>query len=252
VRDSRDVCGCFPVGRHYPGIADRMAEIVTEFKGLADEFDPSTVWSQAPLAAIDFETTGLSPETDRVIEIGIACYDQGQQTRLENWLVNPGVPVPEEARSVHKISDQELAGAPPFDRVFEEVCQVLGGRLPLSYNADFDRGFLLAEHRRLGSPVLSQQDPPPALRAEVTWIDPLVWVRELQRDQKGKKLADACARLGVPLEVAHRAAGDAQAAAGVLLALAPQMPATYGELIRVQRRYAARQHIDMSLWRGKR
>lgn len=252
MRDSRDACGCFPSGRHYPGIADRMAEIVTEFHGLAEEFEPSTVWSQAPLAAIDFETTGLSPETDRVIEIGIACYEQGQQTDLKNWLVNPGIPVPEEARSVHKISDQELQGAPSFGEVFGQVCEVLSRRLPLSYNADFDRGFLLAEHRRLGSAALSMPELPPALRPKVTWLDPLVWVRELHRDQKGKKLADACARLGISLQNAHRAAGDAEAAAGVLLALAPQMPSTYGELIRVQRRYAARQHIDMSVWRGKR
>ncbi len=252
MRDSRDVCGCFPAGRHYPGIADRMAEIVTSFQGLAEQFDPSTAWAQAPLAAIDFETTGLSPETDRVLEIGIACYDQGQQTALKNWLVNPGVPVPEQARAVHKIGDEELASAPSFQAVFGEVCEVLRGRIPLAYNAEFDRGFLLAEHRRMEGASEAPSELPPALRPDVTWLDPLVWIRELQREEKGKKLADACARLGIPLENAHRAAGDAEAAAGVMLALAPQVPATYGELIRVQRRYAARQHIDMSVWRAKR
>jgi DNA polymerase-3 subunit epsilon len=230
-----------------------MAEIVTQFQGLADEFDPSTEWARAPLAAIDFETTGLSPETDRVLEIGIACYDGAEQTALRNWLVNPGVPIPEEARKVHKISDQELQGAPHFEEVFEEVCAVLKGRLPVAYNADFDRGFFLAEHRRLlGPDQVEVSELPPALRPKVTWLDPLVWVRELQREEKGKKLGDACARLKIPLERAHRAAGDAEAAARVLLALAPQVPVAYGELIRVQRRYAARQHIDMSVWRGKR
>ena len=252
MRDSRDVCGCFPAGRHYPGIADRMAEIVTSFQGLADEFAPSTVWAQAALAAIDFETTGLSPETDRVLEIGIACYDQGQQSALKNWLVNPGVPIPEQARAVHRISDEELAVAPTVQAVFGEVFEALKGRIPLAYNAEFDRGFLLAEHRRLESAIETQSELPPALRPDVTWLDPLVWVRELQREEKSKKLGDACARLGVSLQNAHRAAGDAEAAAGVMLALAEQLPATYGELVRVQRRYAARQHIDMSVWRGKR
>ena len=229
-----------------------MAEIVTSFQGLAKEFDPSTAWAQAPLAAIDFETTGLSPETDRVLEIGIACYDQGQQTALKNWLVNPEMPVPELSRAVHKISDQELADAPSFQAVFGEVWEILSGRIPLAYNAEFDRGFLLAEQRRLESASEAPAELPPALRPDVTWLDPLVWIRELQREEKSKKLADACARLGVPLENAHRAAGDAEAAAGAMLALAPQLPASYGELVRVQRRYAARQHIDMSVWRGRR
>jgi hypothetical protein len=58
--------------------------------------------------------------------------------------------------------------------------------------------------------------------------------------------------MGIALDQAHRAAADAEATARVLLALAPEMPTTYGELIRLQRRYAARQHIDMSSWRGKK
>ena len=63
---------------------------------------------------------------------------------------------------------------------------------------------------------------PPALREETTWIDPLVWAREILKDQKSRRLGDVAAFFGIPLEQAHRAAGDAEATGRVLLALAPQ------------------------------
>jgi DNA polymerase-3 subunit epsilon len=93
----------------------------------------------------------------------------------------------------------------------------------------------------------------PALRPEVIWVDPLVWVRELHKYEKSRKLSDVCARLGIALEQAHRAAGDAEATGRVLLSLASQMPRTYGELIRLQGQYAARQDVDIAaMWRMRR
>jgi len=247
-----DVCGCFPTGRHYPGLAEAIAEVATaSVVGLAREFAAQAVWATAPLAVIDFETTGLDPNVDRIIEVGIVTFDGGTLRERHNWLVNPGIPVPEEARNVHGITDQELAAAAPFEEVFAEMISRLAGRMPVAYNADFDRRFLHAEAARVAFD--HGGEPPPALRDEVSWLDPLVWVRELQKAEKGKKLTDACARLGIALEQAHRAAGDAEAAGRVLLALAPQMPRTYGELIRIQTQYAARQDVDIAaLWRSRR
>ncbi|MCG8556216.1 MAG: 3'-5' exonuclease [Proteobacteria bacterium] len=249
VRGALDrVCGCFPTGRHYPGIADRIATSVAHVDGLVSELDPSSRWSDAPLVAIDFETTGLQPESDRVIEVGAACFDHGTLSRLRQWLVNPGVPVSEEARKVHQIGDDELTQAPPFGHVLAELVPLLEGRVPVAYNAAFDRKFLQAECRRAGF-ALAQ--PPPALRSDVVWIDPLVWVRELERDQAGNRLTEVCERMGITLEQAHRAAGDAEAAGRVLLGLANRMPARYGELIRLQGQYAVRQDVDFTAARTR-
>jgi DNA polymerase-3 subunit epsilon len=85
---------------------------------------------------------------------------------------------------------------------------------------------------------------PPAFAPDVVWLDPLVWARELHRDDKSKKLTDMCARLGIALDNAHRAASDAEAAGRVLLALADRMPTTYAEVIGIQGQYAARQELD--------
>ncbi|HEX7480078.1 MAG TPA: 3'-5' exonuclease [Polyangiales bacterium] len=246
MRASFEVCGCFPTGRHYPGIADRMGPAITDVVGLSSDFDRSTRWAETRVAVIDFETTGLSSENDRILEIGVACFAGGELTLLKNWLVNPGVPIPEQSRAIHNIADEEIAGAPSFAQVVHELRDVLRGHLPVAYNAGFDRGFLHAELKRAESAAEGEHALPPAFVPEVVWIDPLVWVRELYRDDKSKKLTEVTARLGIALERAHRAASDAEAAGRVLYALAERMPATYAEVIGLQAQYAARQELDFS------
>jgi DNA polymerase III subunit epsilon len=242
-----DVCGCFPTGRHYPGIADLIARTVSAVEGLSRHVEPAAKWAVQKLAVIDFETTGLSPEQDRVIEVGVASFENGQLSGFKNWLVNPGVPVPEEARAIHNIGDEELAGAPAFPEVLAEVRAMVADHLPVAYNALFDRAFLHAELQRAGVVFADGQDAPPAFQREVSWIDPLVWVRELHKDERGHRLGEVCARLGIALDSAHRAASDAEATGRVLLALAPRLPEIYSELIRIQTQYAARQDVDMAI-----
>lgn len=246
-----DVCGCFPTGRHYPGIADLIARTVSAVQGLSAHLDASESWAEQKLAVIDFETTGLSPEQDRIIEVGVVCFERGELTALKNWLCNPGIPIPEEARAVHNISDEDLKDAPSFAQILPELQALTNDHLPIAYNALFDRRFLHAELARSG--WSAGADPAPAaFLPEVTWVDPLVWVRELHKDERGYRLADVCARLGIALDNAHRAASDAEATGRVLLAVAPRMPATYGELIRIQTQYAARQDVDIAInWRRR-
>lgn len=240
-----DVCGCFPTGRHYPGIADRIARAIAKVEGLSRRFEPAAIWAEERLCVIDFETTGLTPESDRVIEVGIACFERGELVTLKNWLVNPGIPVPEEARAVHNIGDDELRDAPSIAQVLPELDALIEDHLPVAYHALFDRAFLHAELARAGHGRRSRM--PAAFENDVVWIDPLVWVRELHKDEKGHRLGEVCARLGIRLDHAHRAASDAEATGRVLLALAPHLPTTYSELIRLQTQYGARQDVDMAM-----
>ncbi len=245
-----DVCGCFPTGRHYPGIADRIARAVEAVEGLCAEFEAARAWTGIPLAIIDFETTGTNPEVDRIIEIGIVGFDAGEVTFREGLLVQPGIPIPEESRAVHGITDEELEGAPSFAEALPRIAALLEGRLPVAYNAPFDRAFLHAEVER-NLHALPGGRRPPALDPAVAWVDPLVWAREALKDLKSKRLGDVCAHYGIALERAHRAAGDAEAAGRVLLALAEKIPTMYGELVRLQSRYAAFQDAEMSRFRRR-
>ena len=61
-------CGCFPTGRHYPGIAHLVQ---VRAVGVAEELEADAPWRELPIACIDTETTGTNPREDRIIEIGV-------------------------------------------------------------------------------------------------------------------------------------------------------------------------------------
>ena len=92
---------------------------------------------------------------------------------------------------------------------------------------------------------------PPAFRRGVEWVDPLVWARELQKEEKSKALTEVAERLGIALEKAHSAVHDAEAAAHVLSRFLPdeRVPKAYGAFIQEQRRLARLHAEDRQYWR---
>lgn len=240
-------CGCFPTGRHYPGIAHLLR---VRARGTVPDVDPDAAWIDLPIALLDTETTGRDAATDRIVEIGIVIGRGGTIERRLNWLVNPGMPIPDAAREVHGISDDDVKDAPTFAQIAGEIAEALRGAIPAAYNASFDKGFVAAELARSG---LVQDAFPPCVRKEVEWVDPLVWARELQKYEKGKKLGDVAARLGIALENAHRASDDAEAALKVLYAFGsdPRVPRTYAALVAEQRRLGRAQEDSFAQWRSR-
>jgi DNA polymerase-3 subunit epsilon len=244
---SLEACGCFPTGRHYPGIAHLLRAVT---RGLIEEISADSAWAELPIALIDVETTGMDASVDRIVEVGIVVARGGEIVERKNWLVNPGRPIPKEASDVHKITDEDVKDAPPFASVAEEIAAMLEGCVPAAYNAAFDRMFLGNEVARTSASAATLA---PALRRNVDWVDPLVWARELQQGERSRALGEVAARLGISLENAHRAADDAEAALKVMLALARdvRVPRTYSGLVQEQRRLAMAQADERRLnkWR---
>ncbi|MGZ3416277.1 MAG: 3'-5' exonuclease [Polyangiales bacterium] len=240
-------CGCFPTGRHYPGIAHLLR---VRARGTVADLDADAPWTELPIAVLDTETTGRDPQTDRIVEIGIVVGIRGEVVKRLNWLINPGIPIPDAAREVHGIGDDDVKDAPTFDKIAGEVAEALRGVVPAAYNATFDRSFVAAELSRSG---LVLEAFPACLRPEIEWVDPLVWARELQKYEKGKKLGEVAARLGVALENAHRASDDAEAALKVLYAFGvdTRVPRAYGALVQEQRRLGRAQEDSFAMWRNR-
>ena len=240
-----DPCGCFPTGRHYPGIAHLVK---VRAAGVASEFEASSSWVDQTIALIDLETTGRDAANDRIIEIGVVLGRGGEVIARMGWLIHPGRPIPKESTAVHGIKDADVEGKPTFLETIPEVLAALEGAIPAAYNASFDRSFLLAELDRSG---LRLESPPPAVRRDVDWIDPLAFARELHKDEQSRALGEMAARLGIQLETAHRATDDAEAALRVLYAFAkdPRVPKAYGGLIQEQRRLMRVQDEARKFWR---
>jgi DNA polymerase-3 subunit epsilon len=235
--------GCFPTGRHYPGIAHllRVAAL-----GLAEGFAGDHAVSDLPIVAIDTETTGRDPTSDRVVEVACVRWEGGKITLQKSWLVNPGRPIPQEASDVHGIKDDDVKDAPTFEAILPELLEALAGAIPLAYNAEFDRKQLMSELGRVAAPP----SPPPAFQKNAEWIDPLVWARELQKLEKSRALGEVAARLGIELAQAHRATNDAEAALHVFVRFQEdaRLPKTYGAFLQEQRRLARMFDVDRK-WR---
>lgn len=101
---------------------------------------------------LDTETTGLDPtDGHRIIEI--ACVE------LENYvptgksfraLVHPERDIPEDALRIHGISLDDLADAPAFADIIEDLLEFMGDAPLVIHNAEFDLRFLNAELTRAG------------------------------------------------------------------------------------------------------
>lgn len=245
MRAVEDGGGCFPTGRHYPGIAHLLRVVA---QGLVEDIDPATPIADIPLVSIDTETTGRDFAVDRIVELAAVAWERGEVVARHRFLVNPGRPIPEEAFAVHGISDEAVKDQPPFSAVAGEILAALAGRVPLAYNAEFDSRFLTEELARAGAMGSAL---PPAARRGIEWVDPLVWARELQKEEKSRALSDVAERLGIPLDQAHSAVHDAEAAVRILAAFLGdvRVPRAYGAFIQEQRRLARLHAEDRQFWR---
>ena len=136
---------------------------------------------------------------------------------------------------------------PRFEEVAAEIGNALRATVPAAYNALFDRAFMQGEFARAKAATAGI----PAMQRETEWLDPLVWARDIQSDEKSRSIGDVAARLGVKLESAHRASDDAEAALRVLFLLGkdPRMPRAYGALVQEQRRLSQAQADQRRMWR---
>jgi DNA polymerase-3 subunit epsilon len=70
-----------------------------------------------PIAVIDFETTGISPDQgDRVTEVAIVLVENGRVVDRYQSLMNAGVRIPSFITQLTGISNSMVAAAPMWIR----------------------------------------------------------------------------------------------------------------------------------------
>lgn len=149
------------------------------------------------IIAIDVETTGISPEKERIIEIGAFRPETGEIFRT---LIQPGRPLPDKITELTGITDEMLLGAPEEQEAIQELLDFLNGdTILLGHNIAFDHSFLVQAIRRCGL-----EEP------QFTGIDTLKLSRVLCPELPNKKLETMVAHFGLTNERAHRAFEDAR------------------------------------------
>lgn len=180
--------------------------------------DAPPLWASR-LAVFDTETTGVDTSRARIVSAAIALLgDGGEVSERYDWLLDPGVEIPEAAARVHGITT-EVARASGVDaavgvaQIIEQLFAMIERGYPVVvYNAPYDLTLLRAEAVRHGIAW-------PGLPSPV--IDPLVIDKQVDRFRKGKRTLDVVTQhYGVQLGTAHDAGEDAIAAGRVAQAIA--------------------------------
>lgn len=158
------------------------------------------------VAVLDVETTGLSPRTDRVVEIGVVLLDSRGEVEAEfETLINPGRDVG--PTGLHGISASDVVDAPGFADVARHVRSLLAGRVVVAHNALFDLRFLAREFARSGMPI------PTSPSLCTMRLAPLFF------GSGTRSLQALCGFLDIPLVHGHAALHDARATAELMLAM---------------------------------
>jgi DNA polymerase-3 subunit epsilon len=164
-----------------------------------------------PLVCFDLETTGLDPQTDRIVEI--ACVKTWPDGRQEEFYrrCNPGQPIGAGASAVHGIHDADVADQPTFCMLADDLMAFFRGADLTGFNIErFDLPLLKREFERL-----DRAFPDPSVLPPPEIIDSMrIFMRQEPRD-----LAAAyrfyCKQT---LQDAHSALADARAAGAILAA----------------------------------
>lgn len=105
-----------------------------------------------PLIFLDVEATGLHVIRDRIVQLAMIRFEPAGDTPVEkNWLINPGIPISEEAMQVHGILPADVANKPTFGQLASEIFAFIGDADFAGYHSNqFDIPILMEELARYG------------------------------------------------------------------------------------------------------
>lgn len=102
------------------------------------------------LVCLDVESTGLSVETDRIIEVGAVRFCQEQVLDEFETLINPECLIPKESQLIHNISDEMVAGKPLMKEILPQLHAFIGDRVIMGHGIKYDIDMLNMEAQRAG------------------------------------------------------------------------------------------------------
>lgn len=147
------------------------------------------------LTIFDFETSGLNPETERVIEMAAIKIHKGIVVGEFNCFIRHDKPLDVKITELTGITDEDLKDGFTEDIAFRMLNQFMGSNIIVAHNATFDLQFLHHSRMRLFEQSFTND-----------FIDTLTIARD--RDFYPYKLVDLCKRYSIDMGTAHRALAD--------------------------------------------
>lgn len=185
-------------------------------EGFLDFYSPSPEElpaSEAHICSLDFETTGLYPSRDEIVEIGAVRYRGSHEEASFGGFIRPSFPIPREASAVHGIDDAMVADAPPMAERLGELLDFLGDSILIAHNVNFDLSFLDAACARAGLSM-------PRFPA----LDTCAFAKAVLKGERGYSLQRLAGVYGLDDGRAHRALDDARTAARLFYLILSRIP----------------------------
>ena len=154
----------------------------------------------------DIETTGFSPEKNRIIEIGAVKVTDGKIKDKFSTFVNPDVPIPFDIEKLTGINDAMVLPYPKIDVILPQFLEFIGDAALVAHNASFDVGFIGHYAEKQG------------LAFHPTVLDTVTMARLLLPNLNRFKLDTVAKALNISLANHHRAVDDAGCTAEIFAA----------------------------------
>lgn len=155
---------------------------------------------------MDLETTGLNPEDDAIVQVGIAKVDQGEIIDEYCQLVNPNTSIPEAASRVHGFTDKDVENQPYIFEVIPDILDFMENEIIVSHNAAFDLKFFFQACMRY------------RFRIPATKYFDSMDLSEVWPGLKNRKLETFLAAAEIVNEKPHDALSDARSLARLMIA----------------------------------
>jgi exodeoxyribonuclease X len=187
----------------------------------------SRPWPEVGWVVVDVEGNGQQPPD--LVEVACLPIDGSRPGQVQTWLVRPPRPITAAVARIHRISNRDVAAAPPVSEIAGQIRAALDDRVVVGHHVGVDIGVLGRE--------LDGWRPTAML--DTLWLAKRIW--QALHSYRLDALASR-ARLPTPPDTAgrrHRAGHDATLTAGLLLALAqaadPAGTVPAGRLLRMAR-----------------
>lgn len=147
---------------------------------------------------LDCETTGLSTETDEIIEIAAVVFTFDKNLREMETLINPGIIIPEESIKIHNITQSMVKGQPKIQDYLPQFLKFIEGHIIVGHGIKFDIDIIAhtAKRHKIPCKILNQ-----------TYVDTLRLAR-LYGQTSVNSLEKLRKHFNIITDGAHRAMND--------------------------------------------
>ena len=185
------------------------AYLVDDLKEIVEGSKNQSLYGK--FVVFDLETTGFSPDKNKIIEIGAVLVENGNIVERFSSFVNPKEPIPFKIEKLTGISDNMVIDAPEIGEVLPKFLEFCNDAVMVAHNASFDMSFIKKNCENL------------EIEREFTSIDTVALSRMLLPSLNKFTLDSVAKVLGVSLENHHRAVDDAEATAHIFVKFIPML-----------------------------